>query len=253
MLCVMCLTRVCAARSKSVLISRIRFLLFPLGFALLLTAIISQGGMALNAPLDVRQESLTASPTPDRLAKPTMPASPSQADIGAQVYWLYCSPCHGDRGQGLTNEFRQLYPPEDQNCWKSHCHGNVTYENGFTIPKVIPALIGPGALQKFPTAANVFGFAKAAMPFQRPGVLTDKEYYQIVSFLLRENKLWTAQTELTASNADQIPVGPPPATPTPQPVFALSSTQPYVAIVLIVGVLILILLFQRIFRNKSHL
>ena len=208
--------------------------------------------MALNTPLDIRQESLTASPTPDRLAEPTLPASSSQADIGAQVYWLNCSPCHGDRGQGLTDEFRQLYPPEDQNCWNSHCHGNVTYENGFTIPKVVPALVGPAALQKFPTAAALFGFAKASMPFQRPGVLTDEEYYQIVSFLLRENKLWNGQGELSASNAGSIRVGPPPATPTPQPVFILSRTQPYAAIVLVIGVIILVLLLQRIFRNKPY-
>lgn len=45
-----------------------------------------------------------ATPTIDRLlAPPTVPA-PNQADEGAQLYWLHCQPCHGDQGQGLTDE-----------------------------------------------------------------------------------------------------------------------------------------------------
>ena len=44
-------------------------------------------------------------PTLDRLAPPPTVASPTQADVGAQVYWLNCQPCHGDRSQGLTDEW----------------------------------------------------------------------------------------------------------------------------------------------------
>jgi hypothetical protein len=232
-----------------VLISRFRFLLFPLGLGLFLTAIFFQGGMALNNSPNIQQESATASPTPDRLAEPTLSAAPSRADMGAQVYWLNCSACHGDRGQGLTDEFRQLYPPEDQNCWNSHCHGDVTYENGFTLPKVVPALIGPGALQKFGTAGNVFGFTKAVMPFQRPGALTDEEYYQIISFLLRENKLWTASEGVTASNAGEIRVGPPPATPMPQPAPA-TGINFYASFLIGFIILTLSIVMQRLFRKR---
>jgi len=153
----------------------------------------------------------------DRLAEPTLPAAPSQADYGAQVYWLYCLPCHGDRAQGLTDEFRQTYPPEDQNCWTSHCHGKPTYENGFTIPTVVPALVGSGALAKFHTAANLYGFIHAAMPFQKPNSLTDEEYYKITAFLLRQNGLIDGQTEISPSNAAQIIVSRATPTPAPQP------------------------------------
>ncbi len=205
----MCLTRVCAARSNSVPISRLRFLLFPLGFGLFLTAIFFQGGMALSTSVQAR---------------------------------LGC-------GQGLTDEFRQLYPPEDQNCWNSHCHGNVTYENGFTIPKVVPAVIGPGALKKFGTAANLFGFTKAVMPFQRPAALSDEEYYQIISYLLRENKLWTAREGVTASNAGEIQIGPPAAISTPQPVSAI-GIKFYAPLFIGLVVLILLIGIQRSFGKK---
>lgn len=186
----------------------LQLILLPCGIALLLAGLFFQLGSARTDTLQVR-----ATATQDRLAEPTLPANPSQADHGAQVYWLNCSPCHGDRAQGLTDEFRQQYPEEDRNCWNSHCHGDVTYENGFKIPTVVPQLVGSGSLAKFPTAANLYGYIHAAMPFQKPNSLSDEEYYQIVSFLLRQNGLIDAGLEINASNAAQIVVSH--ATPTP--------------------------------------
>ncbi len=146
----------------------------------------------------------TVVPTPDRLAKPTLSVSPSQADYGAQVYWLSCLPCHGDRGQGLTDEFREVYPPEDRNCWNSGCHGKRPYANGFTLPTTIPALIGSGTLQKFPTAANLHGYIFAAMPFWKKGSLTEGESWQVTAFLLRQNGFWQGSTDLDESNAGSV-------------------------------------------------
>src|SRR6266545_7518071 len=123
--------------------SLFRFLLFSIGLAMILASMLFGNTALAQVPV----------PTPDRLAEPTLPASPSQTDRGAQVYWLFCLPCHGDRGQGLTDEFRQVYPAEDSNCWNSGCHGNRPYDQGFTLPTKIPALVGQGALQKFPNAA----------------------------------------------------------------------------------------------------
>lgn len=194
---------------------------------------------------------IVSTPTPDRLAEPTLPASPSQADIGAQVYWLSCLPCHGDRGQGLTDEFRQTYPKEEQNCWESGCHGNNPYESGFSIPKYIPPIIGSVTLQKFPNAAILRSYIFAAMPYWKPGSLTEEESWQVTAFLLRENNLWTGQVELIASNADLILIGPPQATSTPQPP-PIDASWILFPLLFIVGVIVLILLliFLRIFRKK---
>ena len=94
----------------------------------------------------------------------------------------------------------------------------MTYENGFTIPTVVPALVGPGTLAKFPTAANLYGFMKAAMPFQKPNSLSEEDYYKITAFLLRQNGLIDNQLELNASNAAQIVVSrATPAPPAQQP------------------------------------
>jgi cytochrome c len=189
----------------------LQLILLPSGIALLLAGLFFQLGYAGTNTLQP-----TSVPTQDRLAEPTLPATPSQADYGAQAYWLYCSPCHGDRAQGLTDEFRQLYPEEDRNCWNSHCHGDVTYENGFKIPTAVPQLVGSGSLAKFPNAANLYGYIHATMPFQKPNSLTDEEYYQIVAFLLRQNGLIDGQTQVDASNAAQIVVSRATPVVTPQ-------------------------------------
>lgn len=158
--------------------------------------------------------------TRDRLAEPTLPASPSQADRGARVYWLSCLPCHGDLGQGLTEEFRQTYPPEDRNCWESGCHSERPYENGFKLPTSIPAVVGADTLQKFPNAAVLQAYIQAAMPFWKPGSLTEDDSWAVTAFLLRQNGLRDDRAELNASNADQARVRATEAesTPAPRPV-----------------------------------
>ena len=196
---------------------------------------------------------VTPVPTPDRLAEPTLPATPSQADYGAQVYWLNCSACHGDRAQGLTDEFRELYPEEDRNCWNSHCHGNVTYENGFKIPTAVPQLVGPGSLTKFPTAANLFGYIRATMPFQKPNSLTTEQYYQVVAFLLRQNALIDAQTDVNDSNAAQIVVSHATPVITSQPAETEAGNGALIGGIaaVVVALVILFMFILKKFRNTT--
>ncbi|MFH1185293.1 MAG: hypothetical protein V1755_09685 [Chloroflexota bacterium] len=179
---------------------------------LLLTASRLQEGTSLSTIAE--PSFVVATPTFDRLARPTLPAAPSQADVGAQAYWGYCLPCHGEKGQGLTAEFRETYPPEEQYCWARGCHGERPYEDGFTLPTFIPPVVGPKALSKFPTAATLQGYIAAAMPWWKPGSLSEQENWQVTAFLLRENGLWDGRGDLDAANAETIRVGPPSATPT---------------------------------------
>jgi LPXTG-motif cell wall-anchored protein len=199
-----------------------RIALIALGIALLTAGLFFENGTASPA----RQESTPASTLDpfERLAKPTLPASPSQADQGAQDYWLYCLPCHGDRGQGLTLEFRETYPPDEVDCWQSGCHGKRPYDNGFTLPRNIPAVIGENSLQKFPNAAILQSYISAAMPYWKPGSLKQEENWRITAFLLRENGYWDAQEELSASNAGNVVVGSGVVTPVVTPQQAEAQT-----------------------------
>jgi hypothetical protein len=116
-------------------------------------------------------------------------------------------PCHGDKGQGLTDEFRATYPPEEVNCWERGCHGANPYESGFTLPKKIPGVIGETTLAKFTDAAQLNAYIRATMPFWKPGSLTEEESWRVTAFILRQNGLWDASsTELSVSNAADIKI-----------------------------------------------
>jgi mono/diheme cytochrome c family protein len=173
-------------------------------------------------------------PTPFRNSTAT---PPTQGGHGKDVFYLHCMPCHGDLGQGLTDEFRfREYPPEDTNCWKSGCHGERPYENGFTLPKTIPALIGPSTLSHFTTAQDVYNFIHKAMPFNAPGSLSDEEYLQLLAFLLESNHIVSEGTRLDAVSLANIALHGNMLAPT---AASNSSDQPSAANgSLLIGVLV---------------
>jgi cytochrome c len=227
----------------------LRFIFLPLGIALLIAGLFFDTGIATSVEVQV-----DVTPTVDRLAEPTLPAAPSQADHGAQVYWLSCMPCHGDRGQGLTDEFRAAYPPEEENCWESGCHGANPYESGFTLPKKIPSVIGDTTLAKFTDAAQLNAYIRATMPFWNPGSLTEEESWRVTAFILRQNDLWDASTELTALNAANVKI-PRAAflTPvvTPQPTRGQAGNGTMIWLI-VPGVLILLLLSIFILKKSRN-
>ena len=163
-------------------------------------------------------------PTVDRLSAPPTVPSPTQADVGEQLYWLHCQPCHGDVGQGLTDEWRAEYPEDHQNCWKSGCHGERPYEEGFTLPDTVPAIIGDNTLKRFQTLGDVYEFTRATMPFEYPGVLSDEEYLDVTAFLAQEHDLWNG-VPLTEVNMRQAQLRPgentPEVTATPKVTFTI--------------------------------
>jgi len=36
----------------------------------------------------------------------------------------YVQACHGDHGQGLTEEWRSSFASDQRDCWQSGCHGS---------------------------------------------------------------------------------------------------------------------------------
>jgi mono/diheme cytochrome c family protein len=105
-----------------------------------------------------------------------------QFALGRRTYTQWCATCHGDRGQGLAL-WRSAWNEADQNCTRSGCHGVRHALDGFTMLAVPPALIGPDTLAKFTSALQLYGFIRAAMPFQAPGSLSDTEYWAVTAFL----------------------------------------------------------------------
>lgn len=222
------------------------------GIALLTAGLFFDGGTA---------SSVTQQPTPvstlspfERLAEPTLPAVPLQADHGAQDYWLYCLPCHGDRGQGLTEEFRETYPPDEVNCWQSGCHGKRPYEDGFTLPTEIPAVIGHNTLAKFADAAQLNAYIRAIMPFWNPGSLTEEEAWRVTAFILRENDLWDSSMELNASNAADVKIprgGLLTPVVTPQPADTQGGNGTIIWVIAAAAVVLIILLMFILKKSRN--
>jgi cytochrome c len=124
----------------------------------------------------------------DRLAEPVLPESPTQVEVGHNLYYFHCMPCHGDRGQGLTDEFREVWVEDHQNCWGRGCHTGKSEMAAFYIPKSVPPVSGvPHALSAFQSAEELFDFLQNTQPPQRPGALSEHEYWALTAFLLNEN------------------------------------------------------------------
>lgn len=125
----------------------------------------------------------------DRLAPPPMSDPPTQLELGHWEYNFSCMVCHGDRGQGLTPEWRSALDPEDQNCWQARCHGPSHPPFGFEIPKTAPLVIGPGALTGYKTPAELFDLISETMPWSYPGLFEDEVYWELTAYLAEENKV----------------------------------------------------------------
>ena len=138
--------------------------------------------VALSPPLPTQMPEL------DRLAIPALPESPTQVESGRYLYYFHCMPCHGDRGQGLTDEWREVWVEDHQNCWGRGCHTGRSEIEAFFIPRAVPRVIGPPqALRSFETADDLFLFLQMTQPPQRAGALSDSEYWDLTAFLLHEN------------------------------------------------------------------
>ncbi|MBN2549974.1 MAG: c-type cytochrome [Anaerolineales bacterium] len=158
-------------------------------------------------------ELLQPTPTIDRLAAPPMPEHPTQADLGAHVYYQVCMACHGDRGQGLTDEWREIWE-EDANCWQAECHGNDHPSWGFSFPPTCcTAIIGPISLPTFQNAQELFTYTITEMPWWNPGYLKTEEFWQVTAYLMRANHVLPEGVVLDENNAfvyNLHPVDPHP-------------------------------------------
>lgn len=154
---------------------------------------------------------------PDRLAPPPLPANPDQADLGGYDFYLYCMTCHGDRGQGLTEEWRSAWTPGDQNCWQSKCHAANHPPEGFQLPYFIPFVIGQGALARFATADELYQYVRTQMPWHWPGMYDDDIYWKLTAYLARANGLYTGGEVIGPENAAEIVLWPGRGAATPAP------------------------------------
>ena len=182
---------------------------------LLLTWLTGPSASAYTPPLH-RSSPQPPVPTPtyDPLAIPTLPANPTQFDLGQNLYFYNCMPCHGDVGQGLTDAFRLVWEADHQNCWERGCHGGRPQDEGFPVPTIVPAIISvDNPLAHYPGLELLIAYLHDTHPPQRPGKLQDGEYRALAVFL------WL-------SNYRPLPAGND-LPPSPQPSYVPTDILPH--------------------------
>lgn len=170
-------------------------ILFPA--ALVLLAVILLGAWSWESPGTIvsLQQATATSPAPGTSMPPMsnegswvivdLPPDATQLEYGAEVYRLVCKACHGDKGQGLTDDWRAQWAPKDQNCWQSKCHASNHPPDGFYMP-IAPAVVGP-PVQMFATAQDLYNYIHVSMPWHDRGSMTEKESWSVTAYILKIN------------------------------------------------------------------
>jgi mono/diheme cytochrome c family protein len=135
-----------------------------------------------------------------------LPADAPQVSVGAEIYRLVCRDCHGDRGQGLTSDWRAQWAPADQNCWQSKCHGPNHPQDGFELP-YSPPITGAAFTSRFGTAQELFVYIRQSMPWYAPGSLIDKQAWAVSALVLQMNGI-DPGVELDLATASKIVINP---------------------------------------------
>jgi mono/diheme cytochrome c family protein len=187
------------------------------------------------------QQDTSPTPTYDPLVEPPLPPNPSEYELGRNLYWHWCMTCHGDRGQGLTDEFRGIWDPDHQNCWGRGCHSGRPGEEGFPIPTVVPALVSEAQLARFASLQELADYLEGTHPPQSPGILKSEEYHAIALFVFTMNE--RPPLEITPSAA---PAFTPMKVPATTPDAPASSGIVLVGALLAFGALGMLILIKRL-------
>lgn len=105
---------------------------------------------------------------------------------GAAVYRANCAACHGEEGLGGPNDALVGTEPRG--------------EFPFGTTRGLTSAIG----SYWPYATTVFDYVRRAMPFDRPGSLTDDEVYSITAWLLWRNGLIAEDAVMDATSLPQV-------------------------------------------------
>jgi hypothetical protein len=165
-------------------------------FRVALPLIVSLIWIGISSPVNLQSTGVETiipqlnlpTPTYDPLATPALPENPTDFDLGKYLYYFHCMPCHGDLGQGLTDEFRSVWVEDHQNCWGRGCHGGRQMDEGFPIPTIVPMVISnQDGLPQFKDFEALQTYLHDTHPPQYPGKLKDEEYRQLSVYLWQSN------------------------------------------------------------------
>ena len=118
-----------------------------------------------------------------------LPAGDGTAAQGAPIFAAKCSACHGDGGRG-TEQFRKRLPSPPvlvSDIKRKGIDASTTSIANY-----------------WPYAPPLFGYIRAAMPWNEPRSLSDHEVYALTAYILAENKLIDARQIINAQTLPKV-------------------------------------------------
>ena len=98
----------------------------------------------------------------------------------------------------------------EQSC--ATCHGS-SGNDGFATP-----LKGPGTLVRFSSTRELYDYTSATMPLAAEGSLTERQYLDVIAWMLAQRGQATGNVELSLATLDSTPLhGATTTTPTAAP------------------------------------
>lgn len=118
-----------------------------------------------------------------------LPPGEGTAAQGAPIFVAKCSACHGDGGRGTEQAHKGLPAPP---VLVSDIKRKGIDASTTSIPNY------------WPYAPPLFGYIRAAMPWNEPRSLSDHEVYALTAYILAENKLIDAKLVLNAKTLPKV-------------------------------------------------
>jgi cytochrome c len=123
-----------------------------------------------------------------------LPAGSGTPAAGARIYAARCIACHGKDGEGVRQDRLQLGPKLiGRNPGDAFDFNQSTQKEGAKT-------IG----NYWPYATTLFDYVRRAMPYDRPGSLTNDEVYAVTAYLLERNQLIKGDAVIDAESLPQV-------------------------------------------------
>jgi S-disulfanyl-L-cysteine oxidoreductase SoxD len=119
-----------------------------------------------------------------------LPPGGGTALEGAPIYADKCAACHGAAGEGV---------PGLGDVLVGRIHGDA-FDFSEAFPSAYPRTIG----SYWPFATTIFDYVRRAMPFDRPGSLTDFELYALTAYLLHLNRIIPEDVRIDAESLPRV-------------------------------------------------
>ena len=136
------------------------------------------------AATDAEIDSLDIDIMPDGTG---LPPGSGSASEGAVVYRNQCASCHGMEMEGTPAGGRLVPDPEYPG-----------FPDG-TVP-ISARTVG----NYWPYATTLFDYVRRAMPFDRPGSMSDDEVYAVTAYILAENGIVAEDAVMTAETLPEV-------------------------------------------------